>query len=366
MRFLAFITAFLFAVGVYAQPAAENVLSGTYNVLTATPVSGDTYDLSGFFNDLGGVYTPAQVAAGQIVWDQMGQRFVIDSKSSNTPLNVRVTALNPGDFPETGIGCVVVETNDFPPIVAGVSGVLQAKIDNHFKQILQPGGGVTVGGRWGEIYIISTDPDTVAITAGTPEIINEVTQGDTLGFKVEGGRLIYTDTAATSMRVVVSVGGSFSVANNNVDYWIYKNGSPVLKSETEKEFGTANSQESVPLTTIIPMVQFDTLDVRVDAESNGTLIVRHLNMNVATIGGAGGGGGGSSAVYREQYWTLETGSTLTVTAGTLPADPAKIEFYRNGLMQRPGVGQDYTVSGATITLAVSAQSQEVFRIVFIE
>lgn len=68
-----------------------------------------------------------------------------------------------------------------------------------------------------------------------------------------------------------------------------------------------------------------------------------------------GGGATNTYVYGETVSFTGTSGTLTHTpvAGTL-------SLYRGGARQQLGGGNDYTISGATITLAVAASVGEIF------
>lgn len=55
------------------------------------------------------------------------------------------------------------------------------------------------------------------------------------------------------------------------------------------------------------------------------------------------------------------GSGTSLTLAGSPSPAASLQLFRNGVLLRQGVGKEYTVSGATVTLAVAiADSSEWF------
>lgn len=62
----------------------------------------------------------------------------------------------------------------------------------------------------------------------------------------------------------------------------------------------------------------------------------------------GGGGGGDNK--QEVPAGLVNGSNLAYELSEMPADPACVKFYVNGLLYRQGPGLDYSISGTTITI----------------
>jgi len=76
------------------------------------------------------------------------------------------------------------------------------------------------------------------------------------------------------------------------------------------------------------------------------------------------GGGSSAAAAPEENEIVSFG---TGTTGTLAYTPSvlagftQVKLYKNGQRLTPGAGNDFTWSGATITLAIAALSTDVFE-----
>ena len=83
-----------------------------------------------------------------------------------------------------------------------------------------------------------------------------------------------------------------------------------------------------------------------------------LSMSAGTLSASGGGGGSPT---RETPSGTINGSNVTFT---LTATPTLLLFYRNGMLQLPGSGNDYTISGSTITMAVAPLTGTVLEAVF--
>jgi len=81
-------------------------------------------------------------------------------------------------------------------------------------------------------------------------------------------------------------------------------------------------------------------------------------ISISTVGGIkviSTTGVGGISVFGE----IPTGSGTTFTLAHTPA--STISLYRGGARQRAGVGNDYTLSGATITLAVALETGELLE-----
>lgn len=84
-----------------------------------------------------------------------------------------------------------------------------------------------------------------------------------------------------------------------------------------------------------------------------TAVLQGDTVNI-TVSGTGGTLSASNFVFNEVPSGSGTGFTLanTPTANT-------VQLFRGGALQQPGVGNDYTISGGNITLALTLQSGEI-------
>jgi hypothetical protein len=141
-----------------------------------------------------------------------------------------------------------------------------------------------------EMYVTSSDPDTLVITAGTPEILDGATIGDNQNFSfLSGGRLLYGGTDTIQAQVV----GSFSILCNSngrtVSGKVYKNAVAVESTEFEFYLANSNEKKAVPLSGILELTPGDTIDVRLDISNSATVIAVDYNLNVTSISNAGSG-----------------------------------------------------------------------------
>lgn len=65
----------------------------------------------------------------------------------------------------------------------------------------------------------------------------------------------------------------------------------------------------------------------------------------------GGGGGGSGTPAQEQPTGAVDGVNVTYVLSQVPSSSASVDLSLDGVTQRQGGGLEYTISGATITMA---------------
>jgi hypothetical protein len=74
-------------------------------------------------------------------------------------------------------------------------------------------------------------------------------------------------------------------------------------------------------------------------------------------GGTGCDSGGSATnLYQETPSGTVNGSNVTFTLAHTPASPTNVNLFMNGVQQQQGAGNDYTISGATITYLTAPNS----------
>lgn len=71
-------------------------------------------------------------------------------------------------------------------------------------------------------------------------------------------------------------------------------------------------------------------------------------------GALSGGGGGGSAVYTDEAPVgVIDGANVTFTLSATPFDIATLNLFLDGVRLNRGVGLDYTIAAATITMTIA-------------
>lgn len=73
----------------------------------------------------------------------------------------------------------------------------------------------------------------------------------------------------------------------------------------------------------------------------------------------------SRQMVQEQFDPIATATTVTI-AGTLPINLSGVRVIRNGLEQRFGAGNDYTIAGSVITFSVAFGTGEQVLVIYAE
>lgn len=95
------------------------------------------------------------------------------------------------------------------------------------------------------------------------------------------------------------------------------------------------------------------------------LYVQGLVASVGTGTGSGGGLTSSNFVYHETPSGSINGSNTIFSLANTPI-VGKIDIYRNGLLQNEGSGNDYTISGTTITFVTAPEVGDVLLVNYIK
>ena len=88
--------------------------------------------------------------------------------------------------------------------------------------------------------------------------------------------------------------------------------------------------------------------------SGGMAYIISICNGLIAIGPTSGGGGGGS-IPTLTWYTGNTGTTLTIEDTT--SSPL-VKIYKNGILLQEGVGNDYTISGTTLTLSSALVSAD--------
>lgn len=132
---------------------------------------------------------------------------------------------------------------------------------------------------YAEMYILDTDPDTITLTAGTPDTIAETTAGKLLNYSHATGRLTYDGTINRTVRVVGSATVSASLAAN-AHLLIYKNGTIVTGSKQSTEVDAADELEAISISCLVDITPGDYIQVYTDISTNGDVRVHNLNLSI--------------------------------------------------------------------------------------
>lgn len=83
--------------------------------------------------------------------------------------------------------------------------------------------------------------------------------------------------------------------------------------------------------------------------------------NGGLFGGSGGGGGGATTFFQEAPAGAVNGINVTFTLANTPTANVNVLLWLDGVLQYQGIGRDYTISGATITMAVAPTAPQTLR-----
>jgi hypothetical protein len=369
MMRICFFILFLFSfLAGFSQPTTQSVPNGTYNAVVVTPAGTDTFNVNGIFNDLNSQYTGADITAGMILWDTDRNRFKVLSTTNGATLQLVVLDLNGAGMVASGVGCIMEETNNYSVQVPGISEELQGAIDNHFKQVLatntplfnrdtitQNSHGFTVPTE-GFIPVRNNGSSWVAANTAAANNLHEsfvVEVIDTNTFVLMESGLLFVNSHGLMvgsnyyLQNDGSIGSSPDTAYFDWLATIYADNSIALKagrfSSGSTGTGSGSGSDNISFGVVDTVLQI--------TDGAGSLEVPLSQINYD---------------WKEQEFFNTTGMTLNITSGTPSNDPAEIFLFRNGMQQKPGVGNDYQISGTTITLSTAATTSEYFRVVFRE
>lgn len=114
-----------------------------------------------------------------------------------------------------------------------------------------------------------------------------------------------------------------------------------------------------PETTIYGGVNHGPLWALTDVDVTGITVGQSLKWDgIRWIPFTPSGGGGNTSVFGET--PADTGDQTNFTLAHTPA-AGTVRLYRGGAYQQGGIGKDYTISGATITLSVVLATGEILQ-----
>lgn len=122
------------------------------------------------------------------------------------------------------------------------------------------------------MYIDDTDPDTIAITSGTPAEGTDWLQGELSNFTYSAGRLTYTGTETAKFHIIWNSSVSHTVNATNVEAWVHKNNAEVGKSHSIATVITAGNIVNLGKSAIVELAENDYIELFYDASNNGDVI----------------------------------------------------------------------------------------------
>ena len=174
---------------------------------------------------------------------------------------------------------------------------------------------ITTDGAIGEAYFTDNITETVISAPNTPVLINGtfISGSNNTNFSQSNGRLTNTGTKAFVVEVSVSMSAYFAGgATGLINVYVYKGGSsePNLIQQYSID-GVSSTPKPLPITGTVllnPSEYIEPFVANVDGTDN--IIVKSINFNAITIGGAGDAGN----LTWEQTYTNGDG-TVTQTVG---------------------------------------------------
>ncbi len=197
----------------------------------------------------------------------------------------------------------------------------------------------------------STNPNYPAASAGDTYKISVAGKiGGASGPNVQVGDLILCLVDATSSGTEASVGANWSIIQTNIDGAVT---GPA--SSTASNFPTFSGTSGKVIQD--SGLSLDT-NTGLTADSDTKIPSQKA---VKAYVDAQVGGGTPTFHTRETPTGAVNGSNTSYTLATTPTAGSE-EVYLNGLLQEPGAGNDYTISGGTITYLAAPISGDKIRV----
>jgi len=210
-----------------------------------------------------------------------------------------------------------------------------------------------------------------AVIGVTPPITNS---GSAIGLALDANGGLQTNSGALQIKLPASSGLAISASGLSVflnattpclsltsGLNVTINGTTLEKTSTglRVRAGGIGSAELGILTTKGDLLGRSTVHARIPVGANGTV----LTANSALTLGVGWAAPAVAGLTSQTPTGTVNGTNPTFT---LSATPVILMLFTNGILQNAGAGNDYTISGATITYLTGAipQTGDVLRAVF--
>lgn len=258
--------------------------------------------------------------------------------------------------------------------VAGTSGEFIGNVDGHLVWAVPAGGG---GGGTNILNVSTSDVGNV----GTGEDVlwtytlpadSLDANGDGLYIRVAGSSAINGNNKNIKLYagddLMVNPGVGNLSQTWTMDCQVIRTGATTAKSNCHVITIAAGQTHTVLQDITETWSGAVVFQLTGEAVSNDDIVKK--SVTVTTLASGGGGGGGSGDVSLSDMVASETpsgavnGINVTYTLGNTPA--GFIHVYLDGLLQEEGGGNDYTISGATITMVSAPLTGSKVRVSYIK
>ena len=234
---------------------------------------------------------------------------------------------------------------------------------------------VTTEGTASVAFILTrtTDADENAeVTGGMFTFIEEGTSNTDTGWVCTNNGAITVDTTALAFSQFTGVGDLIAGAGltktgNTIDV-VSANGGIVVNAN---DIALTVADASLDIVAGGIKIAAGTAGQVVLANASGIPIAQTLSGDVASVSGAGAVTLASTVLKQSSVVTRETpsgaidDSNQTFTLANTPVAGSE-SVYLNGLLGEPGAGNDYTISGATITYLDAPESGDKLRVSYLK
>jgi hypothetical protein len=136
---------------------------------------------------------------------------------------------------------------------------------------------------YGEMHIQDTDPDTVAITAGSPAECTDWSSLVAQNFTFSAGRLTYTGTETARFLLDSSISATHSVSGAKIKTWLYYNNSKQQKTGSYATIENAGEWSVVSPRGTLTLATNDYIEVFFDSDQTGDIRVEQANLTITKL-----------------------------------------------------------------------------------
>lgn len=243
--------------------------------------------------------------------------------------DIRLTQFQPKPVP---VGSDIVYIGD--------SGALDREKKSTIDQIAQAITPVPVIPSFGEMFFNGNTTETVISDTVTPVKINATyVSGELSNFTHANGTLTSTGGLET-FKITACLSGTLNLTSAKISVLIYKNGSPIAKSEKPQFWGpTTPAEHAITCQALEPLSATDTVEIYIRNHDN-TNNITVTDCNVIIQSTASGTAASPAKYYGGMYFEGNFTVDTTFIAGATPAKilaPAYFPSVLNGFTHSLGV-----------------------------